>query len=59
MEDFYRVQRYSAGPILDLVAAAGAGRGDDGFVRLIAYGGQEDQFADLLGQLKVFRFISE
>src|ERR1700759_4304791 len=45
--------------VLYLVAAAGAGGGDDGRVGGIADGGKEDELADLLGKLVVFGLITK
>ena len=49
----------AAGGVEDLVAAAGAGCGDEGFVGSGADGGKEDEFADLLGEGVVFGFVAE
>jgi len=49
----------AAGAVLDLVATAGAGRGDQGVGGSRADGREEDEFADPLRKVKVLRLVAE
>lgn len=48
-----------AGAVVDLVAATGAGGGDDVGRGGLAHGGEEDEFADLHGEVVVFPLVAE
>jgi hypothetical protein len=51
------VQGGAAGGVLDLVAAAGAGGGDQRVLRCAAHGGEKHEFADLLGDLEMLLLV--
>jgi len=53
------VQSYATSAIFNLVTTARAGGGDKGVGGRRAHGREQDEFADLLRDLKVFRFITE
>lgn len=59
MKNCNRVQRGSARAVFDLVAATGAGGGDESFSGGCAHSGKEDELADLLGECEVFLFVTE
>ena len=45
--------------VVDLVAAGGSGGGDEVVFVGLADGGEEDEFADLVGDLEVLFFVAE
>ena len=59
VENFGGVEGAAGGGVFDLVTATGAGGGDECIRGSSTHGGEEDEFADLLGDFKMFGFVAK